>query len=287
MVPMRRDSGVGPTESERPDPARSDWRAWVTTPQRLPVSLLGVVIGGFLFGYLLSVLLAFPSEDASTDLSQVPEVIGKTAEEARRLLERWGLGYEEVAALHNALPSGTVLAQGPLPSQLTRPGSAVSVTLSLGPKERPVPDVVGLSYRQAEIALQRAGYKSDVTRVDAEADVGQVVGTRPEPGTPLRLTGRVRLLVSAGPAMVETPDLLSRSLAEAQAAAERLGLKLGEVTQDSSSLAAPGTVLGQRPIAGTVVARATAISVTVATVPPEPADTSEASGEEESESRPR
>lgn len=267
---MEYDSDVAP--SEPPRPSRRLW-SWITPGRRLPVSVAAALGGGLAFGYLLTVLFVFPPQEAAGDFVLVPEVVGASAEEAQRSVEGRGLEYVEEAAFHHPKAVGSVLAQEPLPGQIAPPGAPVQVTLSLGPKERPVPDVVGLSHRQAEIALAQAGYEAEIDWVDAEADVGQVVGTRPEPGTPVPLPGRVRLLVSAGPRLVETPDLMSRSLAEARAALQRVGLRLGAVTQDSTSLAAPGTVLGQSPVEGSVVDRATPISVVVAIVPPEPPDT--------------
>lgn len=264
---MPRDFDDGPAETGGPGMAGGRWWSWWAARGRLPLALAAILVGGFVFGYLVSLLAVFPPREMAGELVAVPEVVGETADEARRTLERSGLEYTEAAALHHPRPAGSVVAQEPLGGQLTRPGAEVQVTLSLGPKQRPVPDVVGLSHRQAEIALAQGGYEADVTWVDAEADVGQVVGTRPEPGTPVPLPGKVQLLVSAGPRLVETPDLVSRAVDEARTALERLGLRLGEVTRDSSSLTAPGTVLSQTPAAGTIVDRATRVSVVVAIAP--------------------
>jgi serine/threonine-protein kinase len=156
--------------------------------------------------------------------------------------------------------------------------------MSLGPPQPPVPDVVGLSREQAETVLLQAGFEVEVTWVDASADVGQVVGTRPGPGTRLELPGNVRLLISAGESTVQVPSLAMQSLAEAEATLRRLGLRLGEVSEDPAGFAAPGTVLAQSPAAGSEVARGGRISVTVAIAPqpavdstPQPADTGDAS----------
>ncbi len=61
-----------------------------------------------------------------------------------------------------------------------------------------------------------------------------------------------------------------RSLEEARETLRRLGLQLGEISEDSASLAAPGTVIGQNPPPGTQVARATRVAVTRAVAPPPP-----------------
>lgn len=234
------------------------------------VSLLG--FGG---GYLVTVIVFFPAQGASNDLVKVPELVGRSGEDAEVLLEGKGLKYEETTAFHHPeAPAGAVVAQNPLPGQMTRPGAPVRVTLSLGPREQAVPDVRGLSRRQAEIVLERAGFRTDVNFVDAEVDVGRVVDTEPDPGTGLVLPGNVRLQVSAGPPRVEVPDLVTRSLPEAQSLLERLGLRVGSVSREWASQSAAGTVIGQAPESGTVVDRGTRVSVTVAVVPPvEPGDT--------------
>ncbi len=265
---MLRDSDAGRGDSGRRKPA-ADWKVWITSPRHVPVTIASVAAAGLLIGYLVSAVAVFPSQGVGSDLQSVPELVGRSVVEARTAVERLGLVYEEGSALyHPEVPSGTVVAQDPLSRQSVRAGSSVQVTLSLGPKRRLVPDVVGLSRRQAEVALERAGFETDAIVVDADAEVGQVVGVRPSPGTAVALPGNVGLVVSAGPPSVAVPDLVSRSTAEAGASLERLGLRLGSVSRDSTSLAAPGTVMAQSPTAGAVVERGTRISVTVATVPP-------------------
>lgn len=256
-------------EMSQPLEARASWRLWTTEPRRLALTSLGVAALGFLIGYLITVVAVFPPQSAGAGLKRVPDLVGRSADEAHSRVERAGLAYAEAGLYHPDVP-GTVVAQEPLGGQMAEPASPVRVTVSLGPKMRPVPDVVGLSHLQAEVALERAGYESELIWVDADADVGEVVGTQPAPGTPLGLPGRVSVLVSAGPRRVRVPDLVTRSLTEAQATLERLGLRLGEVSEDSASLAAPGTVLRQSPQAAVEVARATKVSVSVAIAPPKP-----------------
>jgi beta-lactam-binding protein with PASTA domain len=267
MEPMQRDFGEAATEGEEAGKAKRSWQKWVLTKGRLPLVLAGVATFGLLLGYLTAVLVVFPPQTSSMELTRVPVVIGHGTAEARGLIEAAGLAYDEEGGLYHRSVAGTVIAQEPLAGQMAEPGSAVQVTLSLGPKLSPVPDVVGLNHSQAEVALARAGYASELDWVDADADVGQVVDTRPAPGTPLQLPGTVRLFVSAGARRVTVPNLVTLSLSGARETLERLGLRLGEVRQDSASLAAPGTVLAQTPSSGTVVDRATRVVVTVANVP--------------------
>ncbi|MGD8700114.1 MAG: PASTA domain-containing protein [Gemmatimonadales bacterium] len=264
---MQRDSGEAAADGEEPVARGRGWPGQVVTRGRLLFILAGAAVLGLLLGYLTAVLVIFPAQTSAVELNRVPEAVGLETGEARALIEAAGLAYDEEGGLYHRSPVGTVIAQEPLSGQMAAPGSTVKVTLSLGPKMSPVPDVVGLDHSQAEVALARAGYESELDWVDADADVGQVVDTRPAPGTPLQLPGTVRLFVSAGARRVTIPNLVTLSLSGARETLERLGLRLGDIREDSASLAAPGTVIGQTPSSGTVVDRATRVVVLVATAP--------------------
>ncbi len=267
MALLRRGSADAEPAAEAPP--REGWHARVRevlrTPRKTFLAGLGIALVGFGVGYLVSTFVIFPSEGTPGDIVTVPRLTGEDREEARRLLERQRLHYREAESLHHpAAPEGEVLAQDPLPRQLARRGDTVEVTVSRGPEERAVPDVVGLTARQAFVVLRQAGFDPLGQRVDAEADVGEVVATRPEPGRRLELPAQVTVVVSAGPRIVTVPNLLTRSLTEARATLERLGLQLGRVWPDSSADAAPGTVLAQNPLPGATVPRGDSVSVSVA-----------------------
>ena len=251
-------------------PAGARIREILRSPRRAALAALGLAFLAFWIGYAISVFAVFPTEGTPGDLVSIPDLVGRDAEEVRRVLEERRLAYVEAESLHHpTAPAGEVIAQDPLARQLQRRGGSVEVTVSRGPEERPVPDVVGLREAQALVVLEQSGFRPQVRSVDAEVDVGQVVGVRPEPGDRLRIPADVWLLVSAGPRIVVVPNLVTRSLTEARATLERLGLRLGRVVADSTGEAAPGTVLAQNPLPGTTVGRGDSVSVAVAA--PEPA----------------
>ncbi len=268
MAHMPHDYGDDPPKTAaRPWHRLRGWYRSLTAAGRVLVSIMAVAVSGLIIGYGVAAVVVFPSENSGTILTRVPELVGQSSAEARRRIERAGLVFNETAALIHPAAAGTVLAQEPLAGQVASPGSPVEVTVSLGPKRKSVPNVVGLGHEQAQSVLARAGYRSELVWVDADEAVGAVVDTRPAAGAPLEQEAPVRITVSAGMPRVAVPDLVSLSLSQAQRDLERLGLRLGVVGRDSASLAAPGTVLGQSPAAGVVVERATRIKVTVATEP--------------------
>jgi beta-lactam-binding protein with PASTA domain len=261
------------------DPARllRGLREALRSPGRTLRLAVAFAAAGLLLGYAFSALVWFPAGGVPRDLVRVPDLRGTDLADADARARQVGLALAVVDSLHHPTAArGRVLAQDPLPRQFARPGDTVRVAASLGRGSRPVPDVVGLRQAQAAVVLRQAGFEPVLQWVDGEADVGQVVDTRPEPGRRLELPAQVAVLVSAGPRIAVVPDLVTRSLAEAETTLARLGLRLGTVVPDTSADAAPGTVLAQNPVPGTSVPRGTPVAVSVAGARAPAADTAAA-----------
>jgi serine/threonine-protein kinase len=79
--------------------------------------------------------------------------------------------------------------------------------------------------------------------------------------------GKVVLVVSQGAATIGVPALLGLSTADARLRLEQDGLRLGTVERRRSHDATPGTVVAQRPAAGTLAAPGTVIDIVVARSP--------------------
>jgi eukaryotic-like serine/threonine-protein kinase len=56
-------------------------------------------------------------------------------------------------------PQGVILSQSPAAGTPVQPGGTVSVTVSQGPPEVPIPNVVGESFQVARQQLQQAGFQ--------------------------------------------------------------------------------------------------------------------------------
>jgi len=90
---------------------------------------------------------------------------------------------------------------------------------------------------------------------------GPAAGDALPPGT------GVTLVISRGEATITVPDLLGMSQADARVRLEMEALQLGSVTRRRTSDASPGTVVGQRPAAGTLAPPGTAVDIVVARSP--------------------
>ena len=119
----------------------------------------------------------------------VPNVVGRTTEQARSALDAFKVAIEEKE--DDEAEPGTVIAQDPARGELAR-GATVRLTVAVEPKQISVPDVVGRSQNSATKTLSGAGFE-----VAAE-EVGRRHARRgrPRPGAVAdagRRQGRPRL----------------------------------------------------------------------------------------------
>lgn len=235
------------------------WKPWV-----LAVAIVG---GLFLAGYLTADLWLTPGDRPSEvgHLVTVPELVGLSDTEARDRLAEVGLEHDVRSAVsHPDAPEGAVLAQSPIPGQRIRPGAPVEVTLSRGPEVHSIPDVSGLSARQASIVLDRLGFRVSTREANHSTEAGRAFGTEPGPGTELTVPADVMLLVSKGSPVTTVPDLSGRHIDDALELLGESGLSLGAISYDPLSFDAPGRIVGQYPPGGYGLRKGDPVEVRVA-----------------------
>jgi serine/threonine-protein kinase len=139
----------------------------------------------------------------------------------------------------------------------------VTITVSAGPGQTSVPQVVGRPRAEAEAALRAAGLKPEVTQqFSPDVPAGQVMSASPPEGTTVDRGATVRLVVSRGVQPIGVPDVVGKDVAEARGLLEGAGLKVSR--RDEVSDKAPGTVIAQSPKAGVKVSRGDTVTLTVA-----------------------
>jgi len=187
--------------------------------------------------------------DTARDPVNVPDLTNLTLDEARQVLSD--------VKLELGTSSGdgrTIEGQSPLPFSLAPAGSAVDVTM--GPVTAAtveVPDLSGKQLADVPALLSKVGLK--LGTVTGEGDV--IRAQRPRAGDRVRSGTSVSVSVEAGvrpQSLVEVPNLVGRSVAEAQDILEGLNLTLN-VASDA------GSVVDQSPGAGTLVPRFSIVSV--------------------------
>jgi eukaryotic-like serine/threonine-protein kinase len=203
----------------------------------------------------------------------VPDLRGKTIEEATTELEAKGLTVGDTPLQPSEEPKDTVLAQNPPPDTELEQGGAVDLTLSSGPEQVVVPPLVGLSQSDALAALRDRGLiLGKLVQRASDQPAGQVIDSRPPEGTEVDAGSSVVLVVSTGE--VPVPGVVGDTEAQATATLTNAGFEVQSLDVVDSS-AAPGTVVAQSPEEGTPLRLGSVVTISVAVAPsPSPTPTS-------------
>lgn len=142
---------------------------------------------------------------------QVPSVEGQTEEAARATLDSVGLSAQ-VSRIASDETKGDVIAQDPQAGAEATVGDIVALTVSRGPQERSLPNVIG-DPADGAAALLESDFALVVTQVEETRPCAQPTGTvcrqSPQPGSPVAEGDSVTLYVQpeASPSPSPTPTL--------------------------------------------------------------------------------
>ena len=183
-----------------------------------------------------------------------------TTEGARTKLQPVSLDVEVVRQRpHPTVPVGMILDQLPSPEAKIRGGRIVRVITSSGPPAGAVPELAGLTLRQAEITLQRENFRLGRTlRIRRRGVTDPVVAAQyPGAGTDLFKNASVDVVIAepAAAELVRMPDLRGSLLFQARQIIADAGFVLEPVTYERTSDVPPNIVLAQTPPAGQRIAK--------------------------------
>jgi eukaryotic-like serine/threonine-protein kinase len=251
----------GYVETVAEDPAaaleeedRRNWRR-IAIIALIVLALAAIAIGAW--------LLLTPEK------TTVPDVVGQRSGTAAQVLQNRGFEVDVVPIQSDTVEEDRVAGQRPEPGTEAEEGSLVTITVSSGPGEAPVPLVQGMPADEAEEELRDAGFPSERRQEFSDTvRSGRVIGTNPAEGTSVRKGTTVTLIVSRGREQVEVPDLVGRSREEAERLLREAELQPAFREREDAE-AEPGTVLEQDPAPGTRVARGETVELVIAR---EPAD---------------
>ncbi len=199
----------------------------------------------------------------------VPNVVGTTQAEAESAITSAFLSVGTVWwDFSDTVLRGRVISQNPTGETIVNIHTAVDLTISRGPEQTTVPDVVGLTQADAESAIAAAVLSVGTIWVGFNDTVpqGQVISQEPAGKTIVNIHTAVELTISDGPehpGMATVPHVVGMSQAQASTAITTAGLVVGTVTRRQSATVPQGLVLGQNPAAGTHGDPGSAVNLTV------------------------
>lgn len=130
-----------------------------------------------------------------------------------------------------------------------------------------VPNVVGSDENVATQLLQRRGLTVDPIRVASTDDPGIVIEQDPPAGEIVDEGEVIVLRISAGPDLVEVPDVLGKTAQEAADELEAVELMVGLTTEEASEDFEPGQVISQSPAAGEQAPAGSAVDLVISSGP--------------------
>ena len=206
----------------------------------------------------------------------MPDAVGKKLRAVRGPLDDASIKVVVDSVFSESVANGVVISQSPEPRVIVRGGETARFQVSKGPEKRPVPEVAGMSPTGAAFLLGGAGLTLGevIATDDPSVPLGAVITADPKQGTSVAKGSKVDLHVSAGPAPIPVPDLVTQRLDAALAALNDSGLRPQIAEQilptDDPNI---GVVLGQNPPAGTELRPTQGVTVVVGAKPPDPPPT--------------
>lgn len=188
----------------------------------------------------------------------VPDLVGKTEEEASALLEEEKLGKQMMGEENSTQEKGRISSQDIPAGTKVEQYTTLKYYISKGQQEITVPDVSGQTGVDAQQTLEDLGLTVTVQKEYSEADdsgwpltePGYVMAVSPETGTSMTAGGSVTLTVSRGLDYGDTaqiPDVVGMTKNEAITA---LGKWADiQITEQQSSEVPAGQVISQDPSA--------------------------------------
>ena len=135
-----------------------------------------------------------------------------------------------------------------------------------------VPSVGHLSASTARLEVRSQGLTAKMGEPQFSAQVakGTIIGTEPAIGSRVSKGSTVVLIVSAGPHMIQVPQVTGSALATAQAALRHAGLIPGKVVEETSTTIQSGIVISTTPASGVSWPESRPVSLVVSTGQPVP-----------------
>lgn len=246
-------------EYSKRTPAKSN--AGGLRSKKFMLGLIAVLTFGFLIGAFLSY-----GEFWSNSEVKVPDVVGKQADVAKKLLEDSKLRVNIAETYDANMPAGKVVSQTPEAGATVKEKRLVTIYVSKGGENIEMPDLRGLTKASAEAKLKKLGLKlGTVDEAYADEDAGMVINQNPRAGSQIAKGQAVNITVSKGKKTKKTnvPDFTGSMINSVETQLKSLNLHIGNVVEVESPKPA-GTILKQSPAGGTAIDEGSSIEFTVA-----------------------
>jgi serine/threonine-protein kinase len=256
-----------PTRGERTEPIDSGRRP---DPGYDEKEERGVSVGRWLIAVaVLAVLtvvvtVAINMFGGSTRDVQVPDVTGKTKDDAVAILQNAGFKTRDQQESSSTMAPQLVIGTDPAAGTSVGAGDDILIKVSSGPEQREVVDCKGLSYAACVEKLSAVGFgKFSEQPTESTPELkGKVLATIPPANQTAAITNPITIVVGLGPTSKAVPDCKGQSVDVCQQVLRAAGFTQ-TLPVDVDSTTPKGQVVGTAPPAGGSIAVDTLIQIQV------------------------
>lgn len=221
----------------------------------------------FLNLFFISAILSFQIT-LSGEMVSLPDLTGKTLEEARDVLETKKIQLVQSGVrLHQFYERGKIIFQDPPANSKVKINTETRVVLSAGKEKVIVPDLFGKNLQEIRPILDEAGLRegkiSHVHTIKYAA--GKIIGQYPLPEEEVGRDTSVSLLVSQGQNEIRylMPDLIGKKAASSIAQLKQMDFNVSDVRYRYYRGLDSGIIINQSPAPGSKVQKRNRITLEV------------------------
>lgn len=258
---MDEDRGVNKMEKEQKKPNKF---VMFIKKHKVLSSIVGLFL---LFVISLGGTIGIANATRAKEVA-IPNLVGKTVDEAKQILAENKLNYVENESQYNTeYEEGQIISQDPkyVDGRNIKENTDVKVVVSLGTEKTIVPKLTGMTKEEAETAADEAKIKLEfVEETSKTVEAGIIIKQEIDADTEVNAGDTVKVYISIGTGIkqVVVSSVLYKEEAVAKQTLEEAGLVV-EIEYDEDKTRGNGVVLKQSIASGETVDEGSTIVITV------------------------
>jgi len=189
------------------------------------------------------------------EIVYVPEITGKTADQARTELQKRDLGLVVSGVqFSNEVPRGRIITQDPAAGSRIKVNRTISVIVSNGSESVMVPNFLGKSLEEAVSTMRQVGLnRGMLSQIHTPGyPAGRIIAQQPPPDTETERSAQVNLLVSQGESEPTylMPDLIGKKVDRVLLFMKNAGFKVEDIRYVFYPGLEKGIIIKQSPPGG-------------------------------------
>ena len=228
-------------------------------------SIIGLIL---LFVITIGVTIGISNATRPKDV-EIPNLVGKTVDEAKDILKQNKLNYVEESQEYNTeVPAGQIISQNPpyVEGRRIKENTDIKVVVSKGTETTTVPKLKGLTKKEAEDEADKAKIKLDFQEETSKTvEAGVIIKQDKAEGETVNAGDTIKVFISVGTGIkqVKVVSVEGQDEETAKQTLQGLGLVVEKVNYSKDKSKTNGVVIEQSVAAGTTVDEGSKITLTV------------------------